>query len=78
MSRSRRRTPIRGFTTANTDHPWKKAASRKLRRRTRQLLHADPDRFDFAGKRWDIVNPYSSEKDGKFWFGGGREELMRK
>jgi len=78
VSRSRRHTPIRGFTTAKTDHPWKKTASRKLRRRTRQLLLADPHSFDLAGKRWDMVNPYSSEKDGKFWFGGDRADLTRK
>jgi hypothetical protein len=78
MSRSRRRTPIHGFTTAETDHPWKKAASRKLRRRAKQMIKADPDGFALAGKRWDLVNPWSCEKDGKFWFGGKHHELMRK
>jgi hypothetical protein len=78
MSRSRRKTPINGITCARTDHPWKKAAARKLRRAVRQSLHATLDGDKFAGKRWDLVNPWSSEKDGKFWFGSERPELMRK
>ncbi len=78
MSRSRRRSPIRGITTASTDHPWKKAAARKLRRRVRQMIQSDPEGFNLAGKRWDLVNPYSSEKDGKVWFGGDRDDLLRK
>jgi hypothetical protein len=78
MSRSRRKTPIFGFTTAVSDHPWKKAAARKLRRRIKQYLVATLDGDKFAGKRWDLVDPWSSEKDGKRWFGRNRPELMRK
>jgi hypothetical protein len=78
MSRSRRKTPISGITCARTDHPWKKAAARKLRRAVRQSLKATGDGDRFAGKRWDLVNPWSSEKDGKHWFGPDRPELLRK
>lgn len=78
MSRSRRKTPITGITTARSDHPWKKAAARKLRRRVRQDLAATLDGDRYAGKRWDLVDPWSSEKDGKFWFGSRRPELLRK
>ena len=78
MSRSRRRTPITGITTARTDHPWKKAAARALRRAVRQSLKATLDGDRFAGKRWDLVDPWSSDKDGKFWFGPDRPELLRK
>lgn len=78
MSRSRRKTPITGITTARTDHPWKKAAARKLRRRVKQGLAATLDGDRFAGKRWDLVDPWSSDKDGKFWFGSDRPELLRK
>jgi hypothetical protein len=78
MSRSRRRTPITGFTTAETDHPWKKAAARKLRRRVRQHLKTTLDGDRFAGKRWDLVNPYSSEKDGKCYWREPNAEMMRK
>ena len=78
MSRSRRKTPIRGITAADSDHAWKKSAARALRRRVKQHLAATLDGDRFAGKRWDLVNPWSSEKDGKFWFGDDRPELKRK
>lgn len=78
MSRSRRKTPIVGMTTARSDHRWKKAAARKLTRAIRQSLATTLDGDTFAGKRWDLVNPWSSEKDGKQWLGFGRPEGMRK
>ena len=49
MSRSRRKTPIFGHTTAETDHPWKKAAARKVRRATKQSLKATLHGDRFAG-----------------------------
>jgi hypothetical protein len=78
VSRSRRKTPIFGITTSETDHPWKQHAARKARRRVKQHLKATFDGDKFAGKRWDFVNPWSSDKDGKRWFGFGWPELMRK
>ena len=71
MSRSRRTTPAADITTVSTDHPWKKAAARTLRRAVRQSLKATLDGDRFAGKRWDLVDPWTSDKDGKFWFGWG-------
>ena len=78
MSRSRRKTPIFGHTTAETDHPWKKAAARKLRRATKQSLKATLDGDRFAGKRWELVNPWSSDKDGKWFSKNPKPEWMRK
>jgi len=78
VSRSRRKTPIVGMTTATTDHPWKKAAARKLRRRVKQALVSTLDGDRFAGKRWDLVNPWSSEKDGKQWLRDQKAKWMRK
>jgi hypothetical protein len=78
MSRSRRKSPITGMTRAPSDHSWKKAAARKLRRAVRQSLDATLDGDRFAGKRWDLVDPWTSDKDGKFWFGSERPELLRK
>lgn len=66
------------MTIAHSDHRWKKAAARKLRRAAKQSLDATLDGDRFAGKRWDLVNPWSSEKDGKHWFGFGHLEWMRK
>ena len=78
MSRSRRKTPISGITTATSDHRWKKMAARKLRHRVKQELTTKLECDRFPGKRWDLVNPWSSEKDGKRWFGDRYPEVMRK
>ena len=78
MSRSRHKTPISGITTAKSDHPWKKMAARKLRHRVKQELNATRDGDRFAGKRWDLVNPWSSEKDGKHWMSDQDPKWMRK
>lgn len=78
MSRSRRKTPITGITTAVSDHRWKKMAARKLRHRVKQELKATLDGDRFAGKRWDLVNPWSSEKDGKRYWRRPDAGMMRK
>jgi hypothetical protein len=78
VSRSRRRTPITGITTAASDHRWKKAAARKLRRRVKQHLEATLDGDRFAGKRWDLVDPWTSDKDGKTYRRDPDAETMRK
>jgi hypothetical protein len=68
MTRSRRKTPIFGNTTAKSDAEWKKKAARKLRKRQKQHLQATLDGDGFAGKRWDVENPWGAPKDGKhFW-----------
>ena len=78
MSRSRPKTPIFGHTSAKSDHPWKKAASRKVRWRVKQALTATLDGDHFVGKRWELVNPWSSEKDGKHWWSKAGPKDMRK
>ena len=78
MSRSRRKNPICGITTAESDHCWKKAAARILRHRVKQQLSATLDGDRFAGKRWEFVNPWSSEKDGKQWMFNPDPKWMRK
>ena len=78
MSRSRRKTPICGHTSAKSDHAWKKAAARALRHRVKQELNAKLECERSPGKRWDLINPWSSDKDGKHWFGARHPELLRK
>ncbi|MCA1749368.1 MAG: hypothetical protein ABR601_00325 [Parasphingopyxis sp.] len=78
MSRSRRKTPLVGFTTAKSDHAWKKKAARRLRRRVKQHLATTLDGDRCAGKRWDLVDPWSAPKDGKFWLGRASNTLRRK
>ena len=38
----------------------------------KQVLAAKLDGDRYAGKRWELVNPWSSEKDGKYWRGWSR------
>jgi hypothetical protein len=78
MSRSYRTTPIFGHTTAQSDHGWKKKAARVVRHRVKQNLQATLDGDRFAGKRWDLVNPWSSEKDGKHFWASAKPRDMRK
>jgi hypothetical protein len=78
MSRSRRKTPISGITTAKSDGAWKAKAARILRHRVKQRLDAMLDPYPFAGKRWDAVNPWNAPKDGKSWFKNFSPRLMRK
>jgi hypothetical protein len=49
-----------------------------LRHAVTQSLKATLDGDRFAGKRWDLVDPWTSDKDGKFRFGSDRPELLRK
>jgi hypothetical protein len=78
MSRSRRKTPIFGNTTAESDREWKAKAARKLRHKVKQHLNATLDGDGFAGKRWDAVNPWSFDKDGKHYWKKAKPKGMRK
>ncbi len=78
MSRSRRKTPIFGNTTAESDAEWKAKAARKLRYKVKQHLNAPLDGDRFAGKRWDIENSWSSQKDGKRWWAQATLKHMSK
>jgi hypothetical protein len=78
MSRSRRKTPITGITTAGSDAEWKAMTSRRLRHRVKQALVTTLDGDRFAGKRWDLVNPWSSDKDGKTYWRDPDPRTMRK
>ena len=66
------------MTTAESDKAWKQAASRKVRRTVRQRLHETGDSDAVALKRYELVNPASSDKDGKQWLGNAFPELLRK
>ena len=78
MSRSRRKTPIFGNTSAKSDHIWKKSVARRLRHRVRQHLAATLDSDRFAGRPWDLDSDWSSEKDGKHWWAKAGPKNMRK
>lgn len=74
MSRSRRKTPIIGITTARSDKPFKVAEHRRERCAVRTALasHADVDLNKAFG------NPWNAPKDGHVWVGNDRPHLLRK
>ena len=65
MSRSRKKSPFTGFTTARSDQPWKAKAARAFRHAAERELCADPDGAALPVKRWARVNPWDAPKDGK-------------
>lgn len=78
MSRSRRKTPICGITTADSEALWKAKAARRLRAAIRVSLKEQPEGEAFPGKRWDVVDPWDGPKDGKRWLRSKHAKLMRK
>jgi hypothetical protein len=63
MSRSRRKTPVLGITTAKSEKQDKRIANRKLRRAVKQRLGYDPDGVLPALR--EVSNVWSMDKDGK-------------
>ncbi len=77
MSRSRRRTPVRGLTTSDSETEDKRIANRKLRRKVRAVLPLDPDAVLPALREVSCV--WAFDKDGKIRFDPGeRPRWMRK
>ncbi|MBV8326065.1 hypothetical protein [Chryseobacterium sp.] len=64
MSRSRRKTPITGVTTADTEKENKRKANRKLRRLNRIKIHKGD--FNLFQVR-EISNVWEFDKDGKHY-----------
>ncbi len=64
MSRSRRKTPIFGHTTARSDKPFKRDEHRRERRKVRSLLKDGKEEMPHRRKYGDEWN---SPKDGKAW-----------
>jgi hypothetical protein len=75
MSRSRKKTPIIGITTAETEKQNKLEANRKLRRLNRIKIHKGD--FELYHLR-EISNVWSFDKDGKRYLKEpNRKDLMK-
>jgi hypothetical protein len=75
MSRSRRKTPICGMSTAPSDKAFKTAEHKRARRavNARDLAQDDAPSHKKFGNQW------AAPKDGKQWIDAGRfPEIMRK
>ncbi|UVE19418.1 hypothetical protein NVV93_08600 [Pseudomonas sp. LS44] len=67
MSRSRRKNPIVGYTTATSEAEDKALWHRALRRAENQRLATAPN--SEAHHPREFSNPWSMDKDGKHWLG---------
>lgn len=74
MSRSRRKTPIFGITTAESDKNFKRREHRRERTAVRDSLATGADIPDSRA----FGNPWASEKDGKRYWRAAMSEDMRK
>jgi len=75
MSRSKRRTPKTGITTAASDKAFKTAEHRRERRAQKAVDYTNDD----APHPKEFGNPHKSEKDGKQWLSSAiRDRHMRK
>lgn len=74
MSRSRRKVPVTGVTTASSEKEDKKLAHRRLRRKENQALEAAEDLPD----RRLIDNQDDHSKDGKVWHRQVDKKVLRK
>ena len=80
MSKSRRKTPIVGNTTAESEKYDKRVANRKGRRVTKRHL-AEMEDDEGIPVRNEISNTWNFQKDGKHYLratGEDRERFMRK
>ena len=78
MSRSRRKSPVTGITTSESEKDDKRIYNRRYRRASKQLFENDPVR-DPMPKLREFSDPWLMDKDGKARFDPSEyPELMRK
>ncbi len=78
MSRSHRKTPMRGFRTARSEKQDKRLYNRHIRRLIHSLLRLNPEIETLPHLR-EHSNPWRMDKDGKYRFDPIKHpELMRK
>ena len=77
MSRSRRKTPIFGYASADSEAHDKRIWHSRMRHRERQALHSAVDfEAHTTTVRDDVSSTWNMAKDGKhFWPEKSREEM---
>jgi len=78
MSRSHRRTPIFGTTTASSERWYKAAAHRQERHHARQRLRIAANDTDRRLHRRPFGDPWGGPKDGKGYWAAAEARDMRK
>ena len=76
MSRSRRKTPIFSYASADSEAHDKRIWHSRMRHRERQALHSADDYDEhLTTVRDDVSSTWNMDKDGKHWLGEkSREE----
>lgn len=78
MSRSRKKTPVCGITTAQSEKQDKRLYNRRFRRVFKQVIRVAPESEVLPVLR-EYSNPWAMNKDGKSRFDPRRHpEWMRK
>jgi hypothetical protein len=75
MSRSRKKAPIRGITTATTEKNNKREANRKFRRKIKMQLKRGDTHFPLLR---EVSNIWSFDKDGKYFLKKATKKDLRK
>ena len=75
MSRSKRKTPIFGMTTAESEKQDKRKANRLLRRLSRAMLGQGEELLPVIR---EVSSVWAFDKDGKRYRRGAQSEDMRK
>jgi hypothetical protein len=77
MSRSRKKHPAGGISTAPSDKDGKQRANRAVRRAVKVALVTDPARELLPESR-AVANAANFPKDGKAWYGETDPRFLRK
>ncbi len=75
MSRSKRKTPIFGFTTATSEKLEKRGWNKRFRRVVKSLMLAEKE---IPIKKQAISDVWEGRKDGKHYWKGFSKKDMRK
>ena len=77
MSRSRRKTPIFGITTATSEAEDKRLWHKRLRAKTRDQLKAGPEDHIPVDHR-EVSDPWGMAKDGRRYDKKATPKMLRK
>ena len=75
MSRSRRKTPIFGITTSESEKRFKQHEHQRERAAVRSVLRDEPEVLPDPK---EFGNPWGGPKDGKLYWKGAKPSNMRK
>lgn len=77
MSRSRRKTPMFGYTTATSEAEDKRIWHKRWRAQLRGQLSRDATTDDFLPiLQRAVSSPWNMDKDGKSWFSPRQQRLQ--